>query len=234
MGPDPGRHGPAPWHLRPERDHPARARARRLTGPGRQRTRALGDATGTPHPFVYVADGDADELVLPGPTPAAVPARQFGELVFHDAELLDKAGNTEVIAVVPHGSPAGTRPSEGSLPDEGARNSARNWWTTRGAPTLHHDPATGTYTVAMLPGPDGQPAPTGTWGPAAPRATRRPTPRARRACRQLRGDAPYGRAGRARSRGRRCPRRRLGRPRAGAVRSGRGHHRGRNDGAGRR
>ncbi|NEB21005.1 hypothetical protein G3I46_31660, partial [Streptomyces coelicoflavus] len=61
------------------------------------------------------------------------------------------------------GSPAGTRPSAGGLPDEGARNSARNWWATRGAATLHHDPATGTYTVAMLPGPDGQPAPTGTW-----------------------------------------------------------------------
>ncbi|MFD8255597.1 lonely Cys domain-containing protein, partial [Streptomyces werraensis] len=118
---------------------------------------------GRPAPFVYVADGDADGLVLPGATPARVPARQFGELVFHDAELLDKAGNTEVIAVVPHGSPAGTRRPEGSLPDEGARNSARNWWTTRGATTLHHDPATGTYTVAMLPDPDGQPAPTGTW-----------------------------------------------------------------------
>ncbi|WP_331462736.1 lonely Cys domain-containing protein, partial [Streptomyces sp. Z38] len=118
---------------------------------------------GRPAPFVYVADGDAGGLVLPGATPAAVPARQFGELVFRDAELLGKAGNTEVIAVVPHGSPAGTRPPEGSLPDEGARNSARNWWTTRGATTLHHDPATGTYTVAMLPGPDGQPAPTGTW-----------------------------------------------------------------------
>ncbi|MFD8266027.1 lonely Cys domain-containing protein, partial [Streptomyces althioticus] len=118
---------------------------------------------GRPAPFVYVADGDADGLVLPGATPAAVPARQFGELVFRDAELLGKAGNTEVIAVVPHGSPAGTRPPEGSLPDEGARNSARNWWTTRGATTLHHDPATGTYTVAMLPGPDGQPASTGAW-----------------------------------------------------------------------
>ncbi|MEU0462310.1 hypothetical protein, partial [Micrococcus luteus] len=118
---------------------------------------------GRPAPFVYVADGNADGLVLPGPAPAAVPARQFGELVFHDAELLGRAGHTEVVAVVPHGSPAGVRPPEGSLPDEGARNSARNWWTTRGATTLHHDPATGTYTVAMLPGPDGQPAPTGTW-----------------------------------------------------------------------
>ncbi|MGW5372919.1 lonely Cys domain-containing protein, partial [Streptomyces sp. NPDC004011] len=138
-----------------------------------------------PTPFVYVADGDADGLLMPDP----VPARQFGELVFRDPELLAEDGYAEVVAVVPHARPSGARPAEDSLAGEGARNSARNWWTTHGATTLHHDPATGTYTVAMLPGPDGQPATAGTWGrttpadgdpsgfPGAPTATNAPTPR---------------------------------------------------------
>ncbi|MFE8008166.1 lonely Cys domain-containing protein [Streptomyces sp. NPDC057418] len=117
-----------------------------------------------PTPFVYVADGDADGLYVQGP----VPPREFGELVFRDPELLGENGYAEVIAVVPHGRPSGARPVEASIPGEGARNSARNWWATHGATTLHHDPATGTYTVAMLPGPDGRPATAGTWGRTTP------------------------------------------------------------------
>ncbi|WP_371934435.1 lonely Cys domain-containing protein [Streptomyces glycanivorans] len=113
-----------------------------------------------PRPFVYVADGDADGLRMQGP----VPPGEFGELVFRDPELLSEDGYAEVIAVVPHGRPSGARPVEGSVPGEGARNSARNWWATHSATTLHHDPATGTYTVAVLPGPGGQPATAGTWG----------------------------------------------------------------------
>ncbi|MYS30834.1 hypothetical protein GTW38_28725, partial [Streptomyces sp. SID7804] len=117
-----------------------------------------------PAPFVYVADGDADGLRVPGP----VPAREFGELVLRDPQLLDMDGYAEVVAVVPHARPSGTRPAEGSIPGEGARNSARNWWSTDSATTLHHDPATGTYTVALLPGPDGRPAAPGTWGRTTP------------------------------------------------------------------
>ncbi|MEU1127394.1 lonely Cys domain-containing protein, partial [Streptomyces sp. NPDC005899] len=113
-----------------------------------------------PRPFVYVADGDADGLRIQGP----VPPREFGELVFRDPALLAEDGYAEVIAVVPHARPSGAGPAEGGIPGEGARNSARNWWATHSATTLHHDPATGTYTVAVLPGPDGQPATAGTWG----------------------------------------------------------------------
>ncbi|MFD8803928.1 lonely Cys domain-containing protein, partial [Streptomyces atroolivaceus] len=113
-----------------------------------------------PRPFVYVADGDAGGLRMQGP----VPPGEFGELVFRDPELLNEDGYAEVIAVVPHGRPSGGMPVEGSIPGEGARNSARNWWATDSATTLHHDPATGTYTVAVLPGPDGQPATAGGWG----------------------------------------------------------------------
>ncbi|WP_241191730.1 lonely Cys domain-containing protein, partial [Streptomyces sp. ADI97-07] len=117
-----------------------------------------------PRPFVYVADGDANGLWMQG----AVPPQEFGELVFRDPELLAEDGYAEVIAVVPHGRPAGAQPAEGSVPGEGARNSARNWWATHSPTTLHHDPATGTYTVALLPGPDGQPATAGTWGRITP------------------------------------------------------------------
>ncbi|WP_042837048.1 lonely Cys domain-containing protein, partial [Streptomyces sp. NRRL S-15] len=113
-----------------------------------------------PRPFVYVADGDAGGLRMQGPVPPA----EFGELVFRDPDLLNEDGYAEVIAVVPHGRPSGGRPVEGSIPAEGARNSARNWWATDSATTLHHDPATDTYTVAVLPGPDGQPATAGGWG----------------------------------------------------------------------
>ncbi|MEV5136025.1 hypothetical protein AB0K87_37425, partial [Streptomyces sp. NPDC053705] len=113
-----------------------------------------------PRPFVYVADGDADGLRMQGP----VPPGEFGELVFRDPELLSEDGYAEVIAVVPHGRPSGARPVEGSVPGEGARNSARNWWSTHSATTLHHDPATGTFTVAVLPDPDSRPATAGTWG----------------------------------------------------------------------
>ncbi|WP_221361612.1 lonely Cys domain-containing protein, partial [Streptomyces sp. REN17] len=117
-----------------------------------------------PTPFLYVADGDADGLRMPGP----VPPQEFGELVFRDPELLSEDGYAEVVAVVPHGSPAGGRPVRGSVPGEGARNSARNWWSTSAAVTLHHDPATGTYTVAMLPGPDGRPASAASWSRTEP------------------------------------------------------------------
>ncbi|WP_230543806.1 lonely Cys domain-containing protein, partial [Streptomyces griseus] len=117
-----------------------------------------------PAPFVYVADGDADALRMPGP----VPPREFGELVFRDPELIAEDGYAEVVAVIPHGSPAAGGPAGGTVPGEGARNSARNWWTTSGATTLHHDPATGTYTVALLPGPDGQPGTAASWSRTEP------------------------------------------------------------------
>ncbi|WP_064273218.1 lonely Cys domain-containing protein [Streptomyces sp. RTd22] len=114
-----------------------------------------------PAPFPYVFDGGFLGAPVPGP--------EFGELVFRDRELHGAPGNADILLVADGARPPAGAPLAGSLPGEGAWNSARGVWATYGRTGIHRRPGSRTFTVYVAPDASGRRPRVSDWDLIRPR-----------------------------------------------------------------
>ena len=122
-----------------------------------------------PAPFPYVFDG----RFLGAP----VPSREFGELVFRDGELHDAPRDADILLIADGARPPAGASLAGSLPGQGAWNSARGVWATYGRTGIYRRPGSRTFTVYVAPDASGRRPRASDWGLTRPRDLTPPTPR---------------------------------------------------------